>query len=63
MTVDRLVMYVNDREGGNWLGQSLLRPAYKFWLLKDRLLRVMRRSRAAPFIEAPRGRGRRRSVG
>ena len=38
--VDHLVMYVNDREGGNWLGQSLLRPAYKYWLLKDRLLRV-----------------------
>lgn len=38
--VDRLVAYVADREGGNWLGQSLLRPAYKFWLLKDRLLRV-----------------------
>lgn len=38
--VDRLVVYVNDREGGNWLGQSLLRPAYKDWLLKDRLLRV-----------------------
>ncbi|MDQ4502174.1 DUF935 family protein [Sinomonas sp. ASV322] len=40
MGVDRLVAYVNDREGGNWLGQSLLRPAYKYWLLKDRLLRV-----------------------
>lgn len=40
MNVDRLVAYVLDREGGNWLGQSLLRPAYKFWLLKDRLLRV-----------------------
>lgn len=40
MGVDRLVLYVNDREGGNWLGQSLLRPAYKYWLLKDRLLRV-----------------------
>jgi hypothetical protein len=40
MGVDRLVVYVNDREGGNWLGQSLLRPAYKFWLLKDRILRV-----------------------
>lgn len=40
MEVGRLVAYVNDREGGNWLGQSLLRPAYKFWLLKDRMLRV-----------------------
>lgn len=40
MTVDRLVVYVNEREGGNWLGQSLLRSAYKNWLLKDRLLRI-----------------------
>lgn len=38
--VDRLVAYTNEREGGNWLGASLLRPAFKFWLLKDRLLRV-----------------------
>lgn len=40
MPVDRLVVYVLDREGGNWVGNSLLRPAYKNWLLKDRLLRV-----------------------
>lgn len=38
--VDRLVAYVHRREGGNWLGSSILRPAYKFWVLKDRLLRV-----------------------
>jgi hypothetical protein len=38
--VDRLVAYVNDREGGNWYGQSLLRPAYKNWLIKDDLLRT-----------------------
>lgn len=38
--VDRLAVYVNDREGANWAGQSLLRPAYKFWLLKDRALRT-----------------------
>lgn len=38
--VERLVAYVNDREGGNWLGSSLLRPAYKNWLIKDRLLRT-----------------------
>jgi phage gp29-like protein len=38
--VNRLVSYVHDREGGNWLGRSLLRPAYKHWLIKDRLLRV-----------------------
>jgi hypothetical protein len=38
--VSRLVAYVLDKEGGNWLGMSLLRPAYKHWLIKDRLLRV-----------------------
>lgn len=38
--VSRLVAYVHEREGGNWLGSSVLRSAYKNWLLKDRLLRV-----------------------
>jgi hypothetical protein len=38
--VSRLVAYVPDREAGNWLGESLLRSAYKNWLVKDRLLRV-----------------------
>jgi hypothetical protein len=38
--VNRLVAYVHDREGGDWVGTSILRPAYKNWLIKDRLLRV-----------------------
>lgn len=38
--VSRLVMYAHEREAGNWFGESLLRPAYKNWLIKDRLLRV-----------------------
>jgi hypothetical protein len=38
--VDRLVAYVHDREGGNWYGSSIIRPAYKNWIIKDRLLRV-----------------------
>jgi hypothetical protein len=38
--VRNLVAHVNDQEGGNWLGQSLLRSAYKFWLLKESGLRV-----------------------
>lgn len=37
--VTQLVAHVNDREGGNWLGQSILRPAYKFWILKDQGIR------------------------
>ena len=38
--VNRLVAYVYKKEGGNWLGRSILRQAYKNSLLKDRLLRV-----------------------
>lgn len=38
--VDRLVAFVNEREGANWYGESLLRSAYKMWLLKDRVLRI-----------------------
>lgn len=37
--VERLVVYTNEREG-SWIGQSLLRQAYKMWRLKDRVLRV-----------------------
>lgn len=40
LPVNRLVAYVMEREGGNWIGQSLLRAAYKNWLLKDRALRT-----------------------
>lgn len=40
LPVNRLVAYVLDREGGNWLGRSLLRTGYKNWLLKDRALRT-----------------------
>lgn len=42
--ISRLVMYVNEREAGNWAGMSLLRPAYKNWLIKDRLMRTQAQS-------------------
>ena len=37
---ERLVWYVNDREGANWAGTSLLRPAYASWLIKEEMRRV-----------------------
>lgn len=43
MDVSRLVVYVNEREE-SWIGQSLLRPAYKYWLLKDQLLRIQQQT-------------------
>lgn len=35
-----LVMYSHEREGADWAGSSILRTAYKHWLLKDVLYRV-----------------------
>lgn len=56
--VARLVAYVNEREGGNWLGQSILRPAYGPWLLKARGMRVQsatvdRNGMGIPVFTAP----------
>lgn len=53
--VDRLVYYVNEREGADWTGRSLLRAAYKHWLIKDALIRlgaqiVERNGMGIPFV-------------
>ena len=40
MPVDRLVVYSNRKRGGAWVGRSILRAAYKPWLLKDLVLRI-----------------------
>ncbi|KWW97364.1 Uncharacterized protein LI90_4336 (plasmid) [Carbonactinospora thermoautotrophica] len=37
---DRLAYYVLDREGADWTGTSILRTAYKHWLIRDALLRL-----------------------
>jgi len=39
LPVTRLVVYVNGKRGSHWIGQSVLRGAYKHWVLKDRLIR------------------------
>lgn len=38
--VDRLVVYSHKRRGGAWTGQSILRTAFKFWMLKERMAKV-----------------------
>jgi len=40
LPINRLTVYVNRGKGGNWIGESVLRAAYKNWMLKDRNLRV-----------------------
>lgn len=58
--VDRLVAYINEQEGGNWIGHALLRAMYPHWFIKDRLMRVdaikhERTGAGTPVIEAPPG--------
>jgi Protein of unknown function (DUF935) len=38
--VGQLVVYTRDMDPGVWTGNSLLRPAYKHWKLKDELIRI-----------------------
>jgi phage gp29-like protein len=40
MSVRQLVAYRYRNSPGDWRGQSMLRPAYKNWLIKDKLIRV-----------------------
>lgn len=40
ISVNRLVVYTRDKRPGQWQGKSILRSAYKHWLLKDKLLRI-----------------------
>lgn len=35
--MDKMVIFVNQREGDNWEGVSILRSAYKHWYMKDKL--------------------------
>lgn len=57
---NRLVWYVNEREGANWAGFSMFRPAYGAWLLKHETWRVhatsiRRFGMGVPTVEAPPG--------
>lgn len=38
--ISRLLVYVRDPDPGVWHGNSILRPAYKNYVLKDELLRI-----------------------
>lgn len=59
LPIDRLVAYTWDREGANWVGRSMMRPIYRNFIVKDRVLRVgainIERAGGVPFIEAPEG--------
>jgi len=58
--VNRLVAYSYRREGGDWAGRSLFRPAYPHWrakkfLEKIELQAIERNSMGVPIYEGPAG--------
>jgi predicted ABC-type ATPase len=60
LPANRLTWYVNEREGANWAGISLLRPCYTPWVLKHEVMRVhatsiRRFGMGVPSVSAPQG--------
>lgn len=58
--MDKLCIFVNEKEGDNWEGNSILRPAYSAWSYKDTLYRVVtiaaeRQGTGLPYIVLPTG--------
>lgn len=41
--MEKMIIFVNEKEGDNWEGKSVLRPAWKHWLFKDKaeLIEIM----------------------
>lgn len=58
--IEKLIIFVNDKEGDNWEGISVLRPAYKHWYIKDKLYTIdamafERQGLGIPFVKPPTG--------
>jgi hypothetical protein len=56
----KLLIFVNEREGDNWWGTSMLRGAYKHWYYKDGFYRIdamafERQGLGVPMIKMPNG--------
>jgi hypothetical protein len=58
--MEKLVVIVNEMEGMNWWGTSILRPAYKHWFLKNNLYKIdaiahERQGLGIPYVKLPEG--------
>lgn len=58
--IDKMIIFVNQKEGDNWEGISLLRPAYKHWYIKDALYKIdamatERQGLGIPYAKIPPG--------
>ena len=38
--LEKLLIFINEKEGDNWWGNSILRPAYKHWFMKDAFYKI-----------------------
>ena len=58
--MDKLLVFVNEKEGDNWEGISLLRTAYKHWFYKDNFEQIdamsfERQGLGVPYCQVPKG--------
>lgn len=58
--MSKMLVFVNEKEGDNWWGMSVLRAAYKHWFIKNTIYRIdaigiERQSVGVPFIKLPVG--------
>lgn len=56
--LDKLVVIVNEKEGDNWWGTSILRPAYKHWFIKNTIYKIdaiahERQGLGVPYVKLP----------
>lgn len=58
--LEKLVVIVNEKEGDNWWGSSILRPAYKHWYIKNTVYKIdaiafERQGLGVPYVKLPDG--------
>lgn len=58
--MEKLLVFVHEKEGDNWWGNSILRPAYKHWHMKNTLYKIdaiaaERQGLGVPYAKMPDG--------
>lgn len=58
--IEKLVIVVNEKEGDNWWGTSILRPTYKHWFMKNAMYKIdaiaqERQGLGIPYVKLPEG--------
>lgn len=58
--MEKLLVFVHEKEGDNWWGNAILRPAYKHWHMKNTLYKIdaiaaERQGLGVPYAKMPSG--------